>query len=313
MSIILKTTNLCKSFSRQTVVNNISLNIEKNSVYGLLGPNGAGKSTTLKMITGILKPTSGSIEFDGHTWKRSDLNHIGALIEMPPLYENLTAFENLKVRSTLLGLTDKRIEEVLQIVRLTETGKKRAGQFSLGMKQRLGIAIALLNSPKLLILDEPTNGLDPQGIKELRDILKELAHKEGTCVVVSSHLMSEMEMMCDRVGIIANGKMIGSYTMEELISQSDSSIAEYVLEVDDPQKAMGLIMLADEGKRIDKETGAVVLSIPVEIEKKKIASVNKTLIEGGVSLYTVHRRENKKLEDVFIELTGGKEGGVQIG
>ena len=125
--------------------------------------------------------------------------------------------------------------------------------------------------------------------------------------------MSEMEMMCDRVGIIANGKMIGSYTMEELISQSDSSIAEYVLEVDDPQKAMSLIMLADEGKRIDKETGAVVLSIPAEIEKKKIASVNKTLIEGGVSLYTVHRRENKKLEDVFIELTGGKEGGVQIG
>ena len=125
--------------------------------------------------------------------------------------------------------------------------------------------------------------------------------------------MSEMEMMCDRVGIIANGKMIGSYTMEELISQSDSSIAEYVLEVDDPQKAMGLIKLADEGKHIDKETGAVVLSIPVEIEKAKIASVNKTLIEGGVSLYTVHRRENKKLEDVFIELTGGKEGGVQIG
>ena len=141
MSIILKTTNLCKSFNGQTAVNNISLNIERNSVYGLLGPNGAGKSTTLKMITGILRPTSGSIEFDGHAWKRSDLNHIGALIEMPPLYENLTAYENLKVRTTILGLTDKRIDEVLQIVRLTETGKKRAGQFSLGMKQRLGIAV----------------------------------------------------------------------------------------------------------------------------------------------------------------------------
>ena len=142
MSIILKTTNLCKSFNGQTAVNNISLNIERNSVYGLLGPNGAGKSTTLKMITGILRPTSGSIEFDGHAWKRSDLNHIGALIEMPPLYENLTAYENLKVRTTILGLTDKRIDEVLQIVRLTETGKKRAGQFSLGMKQRLGIAVS---------------------------------------------------------------------------------------------------------------------------------------------------------------------------
>lgn len=181
--MILKTTNLCKSFSGQTVVNNISLNIERNSVYGLLGPNGAGKSTTLKMITGILKPTSGNIEFDGHTWKRSDLNHIGALIEMPPLYENLTAYENLKVRTTVLGLTDKRIDEVLQIVRLTETGKKRAGQFSLGMKQRLGIAVALLNNPKLLILDEPTNGLDPIGIEELRELIRSFPAKGITVIV----------------------------------------------------------------------------------------------------------------------------------
>lgn len=171
MSIILKTTNLCKSFSRQTVVNNISLNIEKNSVYGLLGPNGAGKSTTLKMITGILKPTSGSIEFDGHAWHRKDLNDIGTLIETPPLYENLTAFENLKVRTELLGLPDKRCHEALDIVGLTNTGKKRAGQFSLGMKQRLGIAIAILNNPRLLILDEPTNGLDPVGIEELRELI----------------------------------------------------------------------------------------------------------------------------------------------
>ena len=131
MSKILKTTDLCKSFSGQSVVNNLSLNIEHNSVYGLVVPNGAGQSTTLKLITGILRPTSGSIEFDGHTWKRSDLNHIGALIEMPPLYENLTAYENLKVRTIILGLPDKRIDEVLQVVRLTGTGKKRAGQFSL--------------------------------------------------------------------------------------------------------------------------------------------------------------------------------------
>ena len=204
MSIILKTTNLCKSFNKQIAVNNISLNIEKNSVYGLLGPNGAEKSTTLKMITGILKPTSGSIEFDEHAWKRSDLNHIGALIEMPPLYENLTAFENLKVRSTLLGLTDKRIEEVLQIVRLTETGRKRAGQFSLGMKQRLGIAIALLNSPKLLILDEPTNGLDPVGIEELRELIRSFPAK-GITVILSSHILSEVQQTADHIGIIAGG------------------------------------------------------------------------------------------------------------
>ena len=204
MSMILETRNLCKSFGGQMVVNNISLNIKKNSVYGLLGPNGAGKSTTLKMITGILKPTSGSIEFDGHLWKRNDLKHIGALIEMPPLYENLTAYENLKVRTTLLGLDDARINEVLQIVQLTNTGKKRAGQFSLGMKQRLGIAIALLNHPKLLILDEPTNGLDPVGIEELRELIRSFPAK-GITVILSSHILSEVQQTADHIGIIAGG------------------------------------------------------------------------------------------------------------
>lgn len=204
MDMILKTIDLCKSFSGQMAVNNISLNIEKNSVYGLLGPNGAGKSTTLKMITGILKPTSGSIEFDGHLWKRNDLEHIGALIEMPPLYENLTAYENLKVRTTLLGLDNARINEVLQIVQLTNTGRKRVGQFSLGMKQRLGIAIALLNHPKLLILDEPTNGLDPVGIEELRELIRSFPTK-GITVILSSHILSEVQQTADHIGIIADG------------------------------------------------------------------------------------------------------------
>ena len=204
MDMIFKTIDLCKSFSGQMAVNNISLNIKKNSVYGLLGPNGAGKSTTLKMITGILKPTSGSIEFDGHLWKRNDLEHIGALIEMPPLYENLTAYENLKVRTTLLGLDDARINEVLQIVQLTNTGKKRAGQFSLGMKQRLGIAITLLNNPKLLILDEPTNGLDPVGIEELRELIRSFPAK-GITVILSSHILSEVQQTADHIGIIAGG------------------------------------------------------------------------------------------------------------
>lgn len=196
MDMILKTIDLCKSFSGQMAVNNISLNIEKNSVYGLLGPNGAGKSTTFKMITGILKPTSGSIEFDGHLWKRNDLEHIGALIEMPPLYENLTAYENLKVRTTLLGLDDARINEVLQIVQLTNTGKKRVGQFFLGMKQRLGI--------KLLILDEPTNGLDPVAIEELRELIRSFPAK-GITVILSSHILSEVQQTADHIGIIAGG------------------------------------------------------------------------------------------------------------
>lgn len=156
------------------------------------------------MITGILKPTSGTIEFDGKPWTREALNQIGALIETPPLYDNLTAYENLKVRTTLLGCSDARIQEVLQTVQLTDTGKKRAGQFSLGMKQRLGIAIALLNNPKLLILDEPTNGLDPLGIEQLRELIRSFPAK-GITVILSSHILSEVQQIADHIGIIVGG------------------------------------------------------------------------------------------------------------
>lgn len=158
------------------------------------------------MVTGMLKPSSGSIEFDSHPWRRSDLNHIGALIETPPIYENLTAYENLKVRTTLLGISDERIGEVLEIVGISNTGRKRAGQFSLGMKQRLGIAIALLNRPKLLILDEPVNGLDPVGIEELRELIRSFP-AEGITVILSSHILSEVRQIADHVGIIVEGKL----------------------------------------------------------------------------------------------------------
>lgn len=206
MSMILKTSDLCKKFKGQSAVDNVSLHIEENSVYGLLGPNGAGKSTILKMIAGILKPTSGIIEIDGHIWSRTDLRNIGALIETPPLYENLTAYENLKVRTLALGLPEARIEEVLNTVQLLNTGRKKAGHFSLGMKQRLGIALALLPHPKLLILDEPTNGLDPIGIQELRDLIRSFP-QQGITVILSSHILSEVEQIADRIGIISAGKL----------------------------------------------------------------------------------------------------------
>ena len=206
MEIILKTTELTKSFKGKIAVNRISLSIERNSVYGLLGPNGAGKSTILKMLAGIFKPTSGRIEVGGHDWSRNDLKEIGALIENPPLYDNLTAYENLKVRTLALGLSEERISEVLTTVQLTNTGKKKAGQFSLGMKQRLGIALALLDQPKFLILDEPTNGLDPIGIRELRELIRSFPAK-GITVILSSHILSEVELIVDRIGIISNGKL----------------------------------------------------------------------------------------------------------
>ena len=204
MEWMLQTTELCKSFKNQKAVNKVSLHIEKGKIYGLLGPNGAGKSTILKMITGMISPTSGEILFDGKPWNRKALGEIGTLVENPPIYENLTAGENLKVRALLLHVDEQRIDEVLQIVSLTDTGKKKAGQFSLGMKQRLGIAMALLGNPKLLILDEPTNGLDPIGIEELRQLIRSFPAK-GITVILFSHILSEVQMVADCVGIISEG------------------------------------------------------------------------------------------------------------
>ncbi len=208
MGYMLETRGLTKRFGRgdqaQDAVADVSLHIREGEVYGLLGPNGAGKSTTLKMICGMLRPTAGEILFAGHAWRREDLYAIGSLIEEAPLYPNLTARENLRVRTTLLGLPESRIDEVLAAVDLADTGKKRAGRFSMGMRQRLGLALALIARPRLLVLDEPTNGLDPIGIEELRDQIRGFA-AAGTTVIVSSHILSEVQQMADTIGIICGG------------------------------------------------------------------------------------------------------------
>ena len=206
MKHILETECVTKEFRGHSAVCGVSLQVPECCVYGLLGPNGAGKSTILKMLTGILRPTSGKVLFDGHSWSRKDLAEIGALVETPPVYENLTAWENLKVRALILGISDARIREVLDLVDLADTGKKKAGAFSLGMKQRLGLGIALLGRPKLLILDEPLNGLDPIGIQELREMIRRFP-QEGITVIVSSHILSEIAQTADYIGIIANGML----------------------------------------------------------------------------------------------------------
>lgn len=201
---LLQTEQLCKTFKQQKAVDGLCLRVPENTVYGLLGPNGAGKSTTLKLLTGMLRPTSGNILFQGKPWSRDCLRQIGALIEAPPLYENLTARENLQVRATLLAVPPSRIGEVLETVGLPDTGRKRAGQFSMGMKQRLGIALALLGSPRLLILDEPLNGLDPLGIQELRALIRSFP-AQGITVLLSSHILSEVEQVADEIGILSGG------------------------------------------------------------------------------------------------------------
>lgn len=204
---ILETKCLSKKFRDKTVVRDVSLAVPRHCVYALLGPNGAGKSTLLKMLTGIYRPSGGKILFDGHIWGRDNLTDIGALIETPPVYENLTAWENLKVRALMLGIPDERISDVLKTIGLSEAGKKKAGAFSLGMKQRLGIGIALLGRPKLLILDEPVNGLDPIGISRLREMIRSFP-KEGITVIISSHILNEIEQVADRIAIMAGG-MVG--------------------------------------------------------------------------------------------------------
>ena len=207
---VLETRGLSKRFGRggsaQTAVDHVSLHVEEGKVYGLLGPNGAGKSTTLKMVTGVLHPSEGQMLFEGRPWRRDDLYRIGSLVEQPPLYQNLTARENLRVRTTLLGLPEERIDEVLGAVGLTDTGTKRAGRFSMGMRQRLGIALALLVHPRLLILDEPTNGLDPIGIEDLRELIRSFP-KQGITVLLSSHILGEVQHTADAVGIIVGGRL----------------------------------------------------------------------------------------------------------
>lgn len=207
---VLETRGLSKRFGRggsaQTAVDHVSLHVEEGKVYGLLGPNGAGKSTTLKMVTGVLHPSEGQMLFEGRPWRRDDLYRIGSLVEQPPLYQNLTARENLRVRTTLLGLPEEHIDEVLGAVGLTDTGTKRAGRFSMGMRQRLGIALALLAHPRLLILDEPTNGLDPIGIEDLRGLIRSFP-KRGITVLLSSHILGEVQHTADAVGIIVKGRL----------------------------------------------------------------------------------------------------------
>ncbi|HEP1668975.1 TPA: lantibiotic protection ABC transporter ATP-binding protein, partial [Streptococcus pyogenes] len=220
---MLKIQNLKKSYGKRTILNNVNMNIPKGKVYALIGPNGAGKSTIMKILTGLVSKTSGSIIFEGREWSRRDLRKIGSIIEEPPLYKNLSAYDNMKVVTTMLGVSESAILPLLNKVGLGNIDKRPVKQFSLGMKQRLGIAISLINSPKLLILDEPTNGLDPIGIQELREIIESFK-SEGMTIMISSHILSEVEHLADFIGFIYEGKIVlekeydGSENLEELFN-----------------------------------------------------------------------------------------------
>lgn len=204
--LIVETSGLTKYYGKQLIVDSLALKVPKGRIYGLLGPNGAGKSTTLKVLTGLIRPSGGEVTMFGEPWRREHLRRLGALVESPALYGNLTARENLSVHTTLMGLPKGEIDRVLEIVKLLDTGKKLASRFSTGMKQRLGIAIALLGQPGLLILDEPTNGLDPLGIQEFRELIRSFP-AQGITVILSSHILTEMAQIVDEVGIISEGRL----------------------------------------------------------------------------------------------------------
>lgn len=232
MKEIVKTTHLTKRYGDTLSVQDLNMTVNEGDIYGFLGPNGAGKSTTLKMLLGLVTPTKGEIEIFGRRIDNKNrieiLRDIGSLIEMPSYYGHLTARENLKICQTILGVPEKNIDEVLKIVRLDRQGSKRTSAFSLGMKQRLGLASALLSFPKLLILDEPTNGLDPAGIHEMRELIRSLPKKYGMTVIVSSHLLSEIDQLADGIGIIANGKMMYQGDLAKLHEVDPSKTLEQI-------------------------------------------------------------------------------------
>lgn len=296
---IIETHDLCKQYGNALRVAHLDLNVPEGSVYGFLGPNGAGKSTTLKMILGLVQPTAGSIRVLGKQMNRTNrlavLRQVGSLIESPSYYGHLTGEENLRIVQTLRGVPEKSIREVLQIVRLDGQRGKKVAHYSLGMKQRLGLAVALLGYPRLLILDEPTNGLDPAGIQEMRELICSLPGRFGMTVVVSSHLLSEIDQMADHVAIIREGELVFQDSLEVLHGHSRHHLA-----LRTSNNAVARSLLAGQSVTCREEEGYLILPI---LPDETAAQLTRFLAENRLGVVRLEERQ-KSLEDIFLELTG---------
>jgi len=299
MTYIIETTNLTKKFGKFLAVNQVNLQVPKGGIYGFLGPNGAGKSTTIRMLLGLIRETKGEVRVFGQSIKKDRLDilrRVGSMVESPSYYGHLTAFENLEITRRILGADKSEIIRVLEIVKLTDVKNKVVKKFSLGMKQRLGIAQALLGKPELLILDEPTNGLDPSGIIEIRELIKRLPKEFGITVLISSHILSEMELMATHVGIISRGKLLFQGTMDDLRKK---------------QKAQ--IQLEAEPKN-EVESYFTEIGIPFTNDRRFIyldpslgpAKINRELIMNGYDVHQMMMKEHS-LEEIFLEITGKEE------
>ncbi|GGN66039.1 MULTISPECIES: ABC transporter ATP-binding protein [Oceanobacillus] len=297
MEYIVETSNLSKRFGKDLAVEGLNMKISKGEIYGFLGPNGAGKTTTIRMLLGLMKPTSGRIRIFGQDIKQQRKNilaKVGSLVENPSYYPHLTAYENLEALRKIIGVPKQRIYEVLEIVRLTEVADKKVKGFSLGMKQRLGIAMSLLNQPQLLILDEPTNGLDPSGIIEIRELIKRLPEEFGMTVLISSHLLTEIDQMATTVGIVTKGKMIFQDSIETMRTLAGHAIS---LKVSQAEQAWRLLLA--NGMKVEHESGLIMLH---ESSNEMVAEAVRLLVQANLSIYRVEE-EKRSLEDIFLSMT----------
>ncbi|MCQ2009818.1 MAG: ABC transporter ATP-binding protein [Sporolactobacillus sp.] len=294
--------HVSKRIGRKTIIDDLSFDIYSGEVFGFLGPNGAGKTTTIRMIVGLMRMTRGNIYIQGHSIKgdfKKAIRQVGAIVENPEMYKFLTGYQNLVHYARMIpGISKDRIMEVVKLVELQDRIHEKVKRYSLGMRQRLGVAQALLHHPSVLILDEPTNGLDPQGIHDLRNYMHKLSREENVAVIVSSHLLAEMQLMCDRIGILQKGKLIGVETVSEFIEKGAAKVR---IQVDDSRLAAQILKdkLAIDAEAPDETT------IEVPVDHEKIPVVIDTLVISKIKIYSV-RTVAKSLEDRFLEVTGGK-------
>ncbi|SDZ45267.1 bacitracin transport system ATP-binding protein [Bacillus sp. 166amftsu] len=302
INTIIKTTNLTKAYGKQKSVDNLNINVNQGEIYGFIGRNGAGKTTTIRMLLGLIKPTSGKIEIFGEDFFKNQkeiLRRIGSIVEVPGFYENLTAKENLLINAKIIGVHKKNaIEEALEIVGLEHETKKLVGKYSLGMKQRLGIARTLLHYPELLILDEPTNGLDPIGIKEMRKLIKSLAQERNITILISSHILAEVEQLVDHMGIIHKGKLLEEISLDEL-RKTNRKYLEF--QVSNDNKAA--MLLEKQFHIFDYEVHDDG-NIRVYSHFGQQGQINKTFVQSDIEVLKITMSEDR-LEDYFTKLVGG--------
>ncbi len=298
---VLELKNVSKSFGKRKIIDNISLKVNSGEIFGFLGPNGSGKTTTIKMILRLIDSDEGEIKvngFDNRKQFEQAMECIGAIVENPDMYKYMSGIDNLKLHARIRNIDEKRINEVLEMVGLKDRAKDKVGKYSLGMKQRLGLALTLLHNPKFLILDEPTNGLDPAGIKQLRDILKKISHEENVAVFVSSHILTEMQQMCDRVAVLDNGKIV---KIEQITNSKEEKIETIELRIKDKTKAIKILK-----EKFEVDAKEEKDSLLVTIQTEKVPEVVRELAIEDVGIKAVIPREHN-LEEIFFDATeGGK-------